>query len=182
MEIRADAQQARIKTHPNLGSSDWTWHGAKHYDIAIKLLSKGVSDLHTSITDEYQHHSLDLALQFLPSEQFDGLETDGRSLVDSEDATGTTPDNVLTAAVILCVYELLNDTRSAWAQHLGGVKRLFDMFEKTEMSDIHALDPLNIPKFSEARRATFWNFSRQDSLAACKYGTIFAIAVLSFQL
>jgi hypothetical protein len=82
-------------------------------------------------------------------------------------------DETLAAAAILCVYEFLDNANTAWARHLSGTKSLFDMAENEGMMPVQSpTSPGAISqriKPSRARKATFWNFARQDFLAACKY-------------
>ncbi|KAA8568285.1 hypothetical protein EYC84_007321 [Monilinia fructicola] len=74
-------------------------------------------------------------------------------------------------AAILCVYEFLdNNATAAWSRHLSGTKSLFDLAEREGMMPLHSPSP-STPgslsfrtKPSIARRATFWNFARQDFL------------------
>jgi hypothetical protein len=72
----------------------------------------------------------------------------------------------------LCVYEFLDNANSAWARHLSGTKSLFDLAEKEGMMPVQSpTSPGAMSqriKPSRARRATFWNFARQDFLAACE--------------
>ena len=71
--------------------------------------------------------------------------------------------NVGCQTAILCVYEFLSATGAAWSRHLNGTKSLLVIAEGGMMP----LGELSVPP-SKARRATFWNFARQDYLAACK--------------
>ena len=83
------------------------------------------------------------------------------------------PDETLAAAAILCVYEFLDNANTAWARHLSGTKSLFDLAENEGMMPIQSpTSPGSLSQRitpSRARRATFWNFARQDFLAACKF-------------
>ncbi|GMF70022.1 unnamed protein product [Aspergillus oryzae] len=88
-------------------------------------------------------------------------------------SNGVHSDEVLAATAILSVYEFLDATGPAWNRHLSGVKSLLDVAEVGMMpleqhpSPGEALpQPLKRPGLSKARRATFWNFARQDYLAA----------------
>jgi hypothetical protein len=73
----------------------------------------------------------------------------------------------------LCVYEFLDNANTAWARHLSGTKSLFDLAEKEGMMPVQSpTSPGSLSQRitpSRARRATFWNFARQDFLAACKF-------------
>ena len=83
-------------------------------------------------------------------------------------------DDVLAATAILSVYEFLDASGAAWSRHLNGTKSLLDIAQ-TKMVSIEvpaapgcfqSLHELNKP--SKARKAIFWNFARQDCLAACR--------------
>jgi hypothetical protein len=85
-------------------------------------------------------------------------------------------DEVLAATAILSVYEFLDATGPAWNRHLSGVKSLLDIAEvgmvPLEQQASPGGTPFPPPKktgLSKARKATFWNFARQDYLAACKW-------------
>ena len=79
-------------------------------------------------------------------------------------------DEVIAATAILCGYEFMSATGAAWSGHLNGFKSLLEIAEGSMV-------PLEMPVldsvFSQyqnpckARKATFWNFARQDYLAAC---------------
>ena len=83
-------------------------------------------------------------------------------------------DDVLAATAILSVYEFLDASGAAWSRHLNGTKSLLDIAQ-TKLVSIEvpaapgcfqSLHKLKKP--STARKAIFWNFARQDSLAACR--------------
>ena len=83
-------------------------------------------------------------------------------------------DDVLAATAILSVYEFLDASGAAWSRHLNGTKSLLDI-PQTKIVSIElpaapgcfqSLHQLKKP--SRARRAIFWNFARQDCLAACR--------------
>ena len=82
-------------------------------------------------------------------------------------------DNVLAATAILSVYEFLDASGAAWSRHLNGTKSLLDIAQTKLISVevpaapgcFQSLHELKKP--SAARKAIFWNFARQDCLAAC---------------
>lgn len=138
-------QRARMEqfVHPN--NRDWAFVGAQYYDQAILLLVKNLAYL------ENPH------------------EAPNASSVSRHDRAGET----LAAAAILSIYEFSNHSNVDWDRHLSGTKTLFDIVEDEgilplEGRDIgpqYAHQPI---KPSIGRRATFWNFARQDCFAACK--------------
>ncbi len=82
-------------------------------------------------------------------------------------------DDVLAATAILSVYEFLDASGAAWSRHLNGTKSLLDIAQTKIISIelpaatgcFQSLHELKKP--SKARKAIFWNFARQDYLAAC---------------
>lgn len=87
-------------------------------------------------------------------------------------------DELLAATAILCVYEFLDASGSAWSRHLNGTKSLLDIAQvrimqielPTVSGSFRLLQGLRKP--SKARKAIFWNFARQDCLAACKHSPL----------
>ena len=84
-------------------------------------------------------------------------------------------DEVLAATAILSVYEFLDATDPAWNRHLSGVKSLLDIAEVGMLPLEQQSSPGGTtfprpkrPGLSKTRKATFWNFARQDYLASCE--------------
>lgn len=161
-------QQADMETWSTDVQVDWALEGAKWYDKAISLLmealqqEQGDTPGEPRVVDCYRIKS--------------GF-TDGSSSGPSAKAPPhhrrLSSDELLTATAILSVYEFLDASGAAWARHLNGTKSLLDITEV-------GLMPLEMPmtsgsfpsvrqprKLSRARKAIFWNFARQDALAAC---------------
>ena len=71
------------------------------------------------------------------------------------------------------MYEFLDASGADWARHLSGTKSLLDITEvglmPLETKNVSASVTLVSPprELSRARKAIFWNFARQDALAAC---------------
>jgi hypothetical protein len=168
------SKQAAMETWPDAKNVDWSWYGAKYYEKAIQLLMK----------------ELQLDKGPPPSSAPEGVgqwhaQPDGtknlhkrrRRFSNGRLSTGVHSDEVLAATAILSIYEFLDATDPAWNRHLSGVKSLLDVAE-VGMTPLEQLpfprDPAfqapRKPGLSKARKATFWNFARQDYLAACKYG------------
>ncbi len=100
--------------------------------------------------------------------------TIGNELRERRHLQESNSDDVLAATAILSVYEFLDASGTAWARHLNGTKSLLDIAQ-TKMVSIElpaapgcfqSLHELKKP--SKARKAIFWNFARQDCLAACR--------------
>lgn len=163
------SRQAVMETWPDSKNVDWSWYGAKYYERAIQLLMK----------------ELQLDKEPPPSEEFGqwshpydekNAHKRRRRFSNGRLSNGVHSDEVLAATAILSIYEFLDATDPAWNRHLSGVKSLLDVAEvgMTPLEQLHFRDfAFQLPKkagLSKARKATFWNFARQDYLAACKYG------------
>jgi hypothetical protein len=170
------SQQAAMELYLNPEAVDWAYVGAKYYDKAIQLLMEELSHSGnpgtpmtpaTVIDESFSPHSINQSLQ-------NGRQTprNKRRRV-SRQPSSSNPDETLAAAAILCVYEFLDNANTAWARHLSGTKSLFDLAEKEGMMPVQSpTSPGSLSQRitpSRARRATFWNFARQDFLAACKF-------------
>lgn len=151
----------------------WYWVGAKYYDKAIQLLMKelqrdeGPPPLSTpEAFGQWQAAEL--------CEDNENPRKRRRRYLDSHISNGVHSDEVLAATAILSVYEFLDATGPAWNRHLSGVKSLLDVAEVgvLPLEQRPLADPaFPAPKrsgLSKARKAIFWNFARQDYLAACK--------------
>jgi hypothetical protein len=166
-------QQAAMELWPTK-DPDFAWYGAKYYEKAIQLLMKelqpdeGPPPLSTpEAFGQWQASEL--------CGDADNPRKRRRRVSDSRLAHGVHSDEVLAATAILSVYEFLDAAGPAWNRHLSGVKSLLDVAEVGMMPLEQRTSPgdssYKAPKksgLSKARRATFWNFARQDYLAACK--------------
>ncbi|KAL4876574.1 hypothetical protein BJY04DRAFT_140677 [Aspergillus karnatakaensis] len=142
---------------------DWCWKGAKYYEKAIQLLMKELQP------DGGIRNALGQGSYNETAEDNDIQRA--RRYTEYRLSHGVRSDEILAATAILSVYELLDATGTAWNRHLNGVKSLLDLAE-VGMRPLQRLPPQ--PKrrgFSKARKATFWNFARQDYLAAFINGT-----------
>ena len=161
--------------YPNPESVDWEYIGAKYYDRAISLLMEELlnSGSQETLLSPMSNIQETFSPQASASSPHSGPRTPGnkrRRL--SRAISATNADETLGAAAILCVYEFLDNANTAWARHLSGTKSLFDLAEKEGMMPVQSpTSPGQLSrriKPSRARKATFWNFARQDFLAACK--------------
>ncbi|PWY90738.1 Zn(II)2Cys6 transcription factor [Aspergillus heteromorphus CBS 117.55] len=161
-----------VYTRQDANNVDWSWRGAKYYEKAIQLLmkelqpDKGPPPLSTpEAFGQWQAAEL--------CEDNENPRKRRRRYSDSRFSKGLHSDEILAATAILSVYEFLDATGPAWNRHLSGVKSLLDVAEVGMMPVEQRPSPggtsLQQPKLSglsKARRATFWNFARQDYLAA----------------
>lgn len=146
-------------------SIDWEYEGAFHYDRSIALLMDTMqqdrNDTPTSGNEEMVQH-WETSIDEGPS---NSLSNGAGARLKS--------DEVVAATAILCVYEFLSATGAAWSRHLNGTKSLLDIAEATMMPlEMPSSELSFLPKrqiHSKARRATFWNFARQDYVAACTH-------------
>lgn len=167
-------QQASMELYSQSETVDWAYIGAKYYDKAIQLLVEELSNSGNSeapitpTTDADQTFSPQSINQ--PSQSGQQTPVNKRRRI-SRQVTSGNADETLAAAAILCVYEFLDNANTAWARHLSGTKSLFDLAEKEGMMPVQSpTSPGSLSQRitpSRARRATFWNFARQDFLAAC---------------
>ena len=152
------SRQARMENYED-SSVDWLWEGAYHYDKSIALLMETMQD------GQYEVH-LDESTVVAQHPLVASHDLDAE--INNQQPTGANlrlrSDEVVAATAILCVYEFVSATGTAWSRHLNGTKSLLDIAEGTMM-------PLGQQRrhLSKARRATFWNFARQDYLAACTF-------------
>jgi hypothetical protein len=170
--------QAEMELYPHPDSVDWAYIGAKYYDKAISLLmeelsNSGKQDLPMTPMAEEPAFSPQGSTQSPHGASF---QVNKRRRL-SRPVHSNNADETLAAAAILCVYEFLDNANTAWARHLSGTKSLFDLAENEGMMPVQSpTSPGEISqriKPSRARKATFWNFARQDFLAACKDLTSF---------
>ncbi|KAL3462336.1 hypothetical protein BJX64DRAFT_288459 [Aspergillus heterothallicus] len=146
---------------------DWCWKGAKYYEKAIQILMKELQP---------DGGNRDTFKQNQTSEMGDDTDQRARSYTEYRLSHGNRSDEILAATAILSVYELLDATGPAWNRHLSGVKSLLDLAE-VGMRPLQRLAHGDLslqPKrssLSKARKATFWNFARQDYLSAFINGT-----------
>ena len=153
------SQQARMEVLPGGEKRDWMLVAMKYYDLALQLLREAL--------EEQNHWSKQTTAYITTSE--DSNPAAGGSLTDIPVRTRPpkTPDELLAATAILCEIEAM-DANGSWANHLAGTKSLLDVAEVGMKPSDGTLDVHDEPKFAGARKAIFWNFARQDFIAACK--------------
>ncbi|PGH18932.1 hypothetical protein AJ80_04259 [Polytolypa hystricis UAMH7299] len=159
------SRQASMEVWPGANKADWYYYAAKYYEKAIQLLmeslqhdGKGPPPLSTP----------EAFGQWQAAELCDDSEYPHKRRRRCSN-NRLSSDEVLAATAILSVYEFLDATGPAWNRHLSGVKSLLDIAEVGMMPVEQRGAPFPQPKrpgLSKARRATFWNFARQDYLAA----------------
>ena len=164
----ACSRQANMELWPDAEMVDWFWIGAKHYDKAISLLmdvlqqDRGGTPLKSPTTySQTQAAEID---------RENGYERVKRRRLSGGNSSS---DELLAATAILCVYEFLDASGAAWSRHLSGTKSLLDIAEVGMIPLQVPLNGTSLPsppraKPSKSRKAIFWNFARQDFLAACK--------------
>lgn len=161
------AKQAIMELYDD-STTDWEWEGAYHYDKSIALLMDTMQQNQETSRSADQ----DMGGPFWESSESSKTVDTGLSLRSGRSVVQLKSDEVVAAAAILCGYEFLSATGTAWSRHLNGTKSLLDIAEGNMM-------PLEMPSFdsfflpqrrspSQGRKATFWNFARQDYIAACE--------------
>nr|KMM70155.1 hypothetical protein CPAG_06468 [Coccidioides posadasii RMSCC 3488] len=167
------SRQASMEIWPDADRVDWYFHGAKYYEKAIQLLMEALQHdgqgLPISTAEGLgQWQAAELCSADEQSHPYKRRRRFSNSRMSSANS-----DEVLAATAILSVYEFLDATGPAWDRHLSGVKSLLDIAEVGMMPLEQCVSPGETPRpplrkasFSKARRATFWNFARQDYLSA----------------
>lgn len=155
---------------PPLDAEGWMRRGREYYDLAVSLLRQTLAGASRPLTSSLPEDSTPETISLAQGAPLPSMDS----------------DELLAATAILCVYEFLDGSGSEWSQHLDGAKTLFDIAKDRigplsqppspvslaqRVTDHLAaqLDPgpLPLPRGpSQGRRAVFWNFARQDMLAA----------------
>jgi len=165
----ACSRQASMELWPDADKVDWFWIGAKYYDKAISLLMEALQQDRGGTPLNSPRVFTQRQAAEVGSE--DGFERTKRRRPSSANPNS---DELLAATAILCVYEFLDASGAAWSRHLSGTKSLLDIAEVGMMPLQFSINGTSLPspqrpKPSKARKATFWNFARQDFLAACRF-------------
>lgn len=176
------ARQATTKAYID-PITDWEHEASFHYDQSIILLRQLI------LKDQSPSTPTDLTTVLARAEEKGhangvGLTTSMQNSSPKGPAQARLwSDDVVAAAIILGIYEFMSNTGAAWSRHLWGTKSLLD----TAMRPIGMsfdTSPVISPyhKLSGAWKATFWQFARQDYLAACKIPSdkIFGLCELTF--
>jgi hypothetical protein len=163
-------RQARMELYPDASLVDWKHKAAVFYDNAVSLLLQALKNDANSTPDDSE-----CELRHKNGEVTNGYDVQApkRRRTSSNAAFVSSPDELLAASAILCVYEFLDTSVSEWAQHLNGAKSLLVLAQERmmplQMPTLgSSVSPAQYNFISKARRATFWNIARQDMLAACK--------------
>lgn len=169
----ASSYRAEMESPANPEPTDWAYVGAQYYDKAIKLL---MEELAKPTRRSLPATPMTPMMDETPSPASSGITSRSvpaqtRPRPRARRARVSRGDDTIAAAAILSVYEFMDHENTAWARHLNGTKSLFDLADSAEMMPVRSPSTPGgdterlIP--SLARRATFWNFARQDFLAAC---------------
>lgn len=119
------SHQASMEIYPNSEQTNWFYVGAKYYDKAISLLMEALKGDRADLNSPVGHWN-------------DVEEQDRRKRRRiAQENSQTNNDEILAATAILCVYEFLDASGSAWTRHLNGAKSLIDIAER-------GMNPLNI--------------------------------------
>lgn len=177
------SRQAIMEIWPDK-PDDFIWHGAKYYEKAIQLLMK---ELQPDAEGPPPMSTPEVFGQWQAAESGEDAHNPRKRrkrISNSRFSRGVHSDEVLAATAILSVYEFLDATGPAWNRHLSGVKSLLDVAEIGIMPlEHHSSDGDNSyqqfkkSKLSKARKAAFWNFARQDYLAACEWLRVIACPI-----
>ncbi|KAL9608772.1 MAG: hypothetical protein Q9204_009213, partial [Flavoplaca sp. TL-2023a] len=164
------SRQATMEQWQRTDQEDWALLAAQHYDHAISLLLEALHwDQESSKCDNLDN----IDQRYYAPRTLDGMVNERklrRRKFGSVQSTARS-DDVLAATAILCEYESLDASTAAWTRHLSGTKTLLDVVEVGVMPLDNTATPDAFPiprktKPSQARKAIFWNFARQDLFAA----------------
>ena len=168
------SRQASTEVHKE-PSVDWGWMGAYHYHKSITLLRDAMQQ------DQNESHSVHhhLMTQLWEAREYThGTDAPTRRAQSNSAIVLLRSDEVIAATAILCGYEFMSATGAAWSRHLNGFKSLLDIAEGSMVSlEMPVLDSVFSSQHrnpSKARKATFWNFARQDYVAACKLFCVYS--------
>ncbi|KAJ9664291.1 hypothetical protein H2201_005283 [Coniosporium apollinis] len=143
---------ARTEVFPDTLNVDWFHKATGYYDIALPLLREALQGQAPARSPE-------------PADD----PRNKRRRLSSLPPSRADSDEVLAATAILSVYEFLDASGPEWSRHLNGAKSLLDI-AKDGMMPLQLPSPGNlhphVTGLTKARKATFWNFARQDMLAA----------------
>ncbi|PGH32503.1 hypothetical protein GX50_04677 [[Emmonsia] crescens] len=164
------SRQAMMEVWPDTEKVDWYYYSAKYYEKAIQLLMEALR--HDGKSAPLSN--LEAFGQWQAAELCNDPErSHKRRRYSNSRLSSAHSDEVLAATAILSVYEFHDATGPAWNRHLSGVKSLLDIAEVGMMpveqrasSGGSSFPAARRPGLSKARKATFWNFARQDYLSA----------------
>ena len=177
------SKQASMELWPDAENVDWYWYGAKYYDKAISLLMETLQQDPSGTPLPSPGANLN-HWQGQDSPDDDNLSRNKRRRTSEGRLPSTCSDELLAATAILCAHEFLDASGAAWARHLSGTKSLLDIAEvgmmplETQSTPSSYQSPRCV-KPTRARKAIFWNFARQDFLAACKCDSLSACMAVS---
>ena len=150
-------------------SIDWVREGSFHYDQSISLLRQLILEGQSPVIPT-EFASVQIQGEFRRSDQNVRLTNGPKGSLQNEQIQARLwSDDVVAAAIILGVCEFMSNTGAAWSRHLWGTKSLLDTATRPlATSSLGSPATSRHQKVSRARNATFWQFARQDYLAACK--------------
>ncbi|PGH09327.1 hypothetical protein GX51_00769 [Blastomyces parvus] len=156
------SRQATMEVWPDTEKMDWSYCSAKYYDKAIQLLMEALR--HDGKSTPLRN--FEARGQWQAAELCDDLERlHRRPRCSNIQLSRAHSDEVMAATAILSMYEFHGPNGPAWNRHLSGVKSLLDIAE-VGLMPASASTIARGPGLSKARKATFWNFARQDYLSA----------------
>ncbi|KAL8979278.1 MAG: hypothetical protein Q9205_005344 [Flavoplaca limonia] len=161
------SRQATMEQWQRTDQEGWALIAAQHYDHTISLLLEALHwDQESSKCDDSEN----IDQRYYAPRTLDGMVNERKLRRRKFGSTQSTAksDDVLAATAILCEYESLDASTAAWTRHLSGTKTLLDVVEVGVMP-LDTPEAFPVPrktKPSQARKAIFWNFARQDLFAA----------------
>ncbi|GAD92934.1 C6 finger domain protein, putative [Paecilomyces variotii No. 5] len=152
---------ATMEIYPNAERVDWTFKAANYYHQALFYLKQALPGSFTAsqfseiVESPVQIISQSLSLN--PNAVRATSDFRGNGSVTGAKAF----DEILPTAAILSIYEFLDLPGPEWETYLTELKPIMEAFQTSPV----ALQR-NAAVFSQATRAAFWIFAREDYLAA----------------
>ncbi|KAL1966214.1 hypothetical protein VTN77DRAFT_4766 [Rasamsonia byssochlamydoides] len=150
---------ATTEVYPNMARVDWFFKASNYYHQALSLLRQAVA---RNLDGSHNMDAVGSPIQIMCQDL--GLDTgsleDMRSpeVAPTASVSGNT-DDILTASVILTIYDLLDTPGPEWESRLLGIKPLLESL--TPMPHLQGAS-----LFSHATRAAIWNFAWLDYLSS----------------
>ncbi|KAJ9202683.1 putative C6 finger domain protein [Paecilomyces variotii] len=152
---------ATMEVYPNAPRVDWFFKAANYYHQALFYLRQSLpGSFATSQFSELAESPVQIISQWL-SLNLNAMPVASDFKVNGSVTGAKVFDEILPTAAILSVYEFLDLPGPEWETYLSGLKPMVESFQTS-----HVALQCNAAIFSQATRAAFWVFAREDYLAA----------------
>ncbi|KAL2375339.1 hypothetical protein RJ035_005683 [Blastomyces gilchristii] len=155
-------RQAMMEVWPDAENVEWSYYSTKYYDKAVQLLMEALR--HDGKSTPLGN--LEARGQWQAAELYNDPEGFHKRFRRSDiQLSSAYSDELMAATAILSMYDFHGAKGPSWNRRPSGVKSLLDIAEVGLML-ISGSPIARGPRLSKARKATFWNFARQDYLSA----------------